>query len=104
MAEQFVKDYPVTLVLKDARTMVAKENELLYVNTSGNSGMATGGSGDVLAGIIGSLIGQGMDTFEAAKLGVYLHGRAGDAASAAKSAYSMTARDLLDGITEVTKA
>ena len=104
VAEQFVKDYPVTLVLKDARTMVAKENELLYVNTSGNSGMATGGSGDVLAGIIGSLIGQGMDTFEAAKLGVYLHGRAGDAASAAKSAYSMTARDLLDGITEVTKA
>ena len=104
LAKEFTEEYPVTLVLKDARTVVAKENELLYVNTSGNSGMATGGSGDVLAGIIGSLIGQGMDTFEAAKLGVYLHGRAGDAASAANSAYSMTARDLLDGITEVTKA
>ena len=104
LAREFTEEYPVTLVLKDARTVVAKENELLYVNTSGNSGMATGGSGDVLAGIIGSLIGQGMDVFEAAKLGVYLHGRAGDAARAAKSAYSMTARDLLDGITEVTKA
>lgn len=104
LAKEFTEEYPVTLVLKDARTVVAKENELLYVNTSGNSGMATGGSGDVLAGIIGSLIGQGMDVFEAAKLGVYLHGRAGDAARAAKSAYSMTARDLLDGITEVTKA
>ena len=104
LAKEFTEEYPVTLVLKDARTVVAKENELLYVNTSGNSGMATGGSGDVLAGIIGSLIGQGMEVYEAAKLGVYLHGRAGDAASAAKSAYSMTARDLLDGITEVTKA
>ena len=104
LAREFTEEYPVTLVLKDARTIIAKENELLYVNTSGNSGMATGGSGDVLAGIIGSLIGQGMDVFEAAKLGVYLHGRAGDAASAAKSAYSMTARDLLDGIIEVTKA
>ena len=104
LAREFTEEYPVTLVLKDARTVVAKENELLYVNTSGNSGMATGGSGDVLAGIIGSLIGQGMEVYEAAKLGVYLHGRAGDAARAAKSAYSMTARDLLDGITEVTKA
>ena len=104
LAKEFTEEYPVTLVLKDARTVVAKENELLYVNTSGNSGMATGGSGDVLAGIIGSLIGQGMEVYEAAKLGVYLHGRAGDAASAVKSAYSMTARDLLDGITEVTKA
>ena len=104
LAKEFTEEYPVTLVLKDARTVVAKENELLYVNTSGNSGMATGGSGDVLAGIIGSLIGQGMEVYEAAKLGVYLHGRAGDAARAAKSAYSMTARDLLDGITEVTKA
>ncbi len=104
LAREFTEEYPVTLVLKDARTIIAKENELLYVNTSGNSGMATGGSGDVLAGIIGSLIGQGMEVYEAAKLGVYLHGRAGDAASAAKSAYSMTARDLLDGITEVTKA
>ncbi len=104
VAKSFTEEYPVTLILKDARTIVTKENELIYVNMSGNSGMATGGSGDVLAGIIGSLIGQGMDVYEASKLGVYLHGRAGDAAAKTTSAYSMTARDLLGGIAEVTRA
>lgn len=103
VAKDFVENYPVTLVLKDAVTIVAKENESLYVNTSGNSGMATGGSGDVLAGMLGGLLAQGMDALEAARLAVYLHGKAGDAAAAAKSAYSMTAKDILDGITEVTR-
>jgi NAD(P)H-hydrate epimerase len=65
--------------------------------------MATGGSGDVLAGMIGGLIAQGMDSYEAAKLGVYLHGKAGDAAAKAKSTYSMMATDILDGIAEVTR-
>ena len=102
-AEAFVKDYDVTLALKSARTIVAKECEDTYVNLSGNSGMATGGSGDVLAGMIGGLIAQKMDSFEAAKLGVYLHGKAGDAAAAAKSTYSMTAADILEGIAEVTR-
>lgn len=102
-AKDFVEKYPVTLVLKDAVTVVAKKNDLLYVNTSGNSGMATGGSGDVLAGILGGLIAQGLEALEAARLGVYLHGKAGDAAATAKSAYSMTAKDILDGIAEVTR-
>ena len=66
--------------------------------------MATGGSGDVLAGMIGGLISQRMEVHEAARLGVYLHGKAGDAAAAAKGAYSMTATDILDGISEVTRA
>lgn len=101
-AEQFAANYPVTLVLKDARTVVAKEKELLYINTSGNSGMATGGSGDVLAGMIGGLLAQGIQDVEAARLGVFLHGMAGDAAGKKKSEYSMTASDLLDGIAEVT--
>jgi NAD(P)H-hydrate epimerase len=65
--------------------------------------MATGGSGDVLAGMIGGLLAEGMDLYEASKLGVYLHGRAGDAAALKKSAYSMTATDILDGIAEVTR-
>ncbi len=102
-AVNFTEDYPVTLVLKDARTVVAKEKELRYLNTSGNSGMATGGSGDVLAGMIGGLLAQGMDVYEASKLGVYLHGCAGDAAAVKKSTYSMTATDILDGIAEVTR-
>ena len=102
-AVNFTEDYPVTLVLKDARTIVAKEKELRYINTSGNSGMATGGSGDVLAGMIGGLLAQGMEAYEAAKLGVYLHGSAGDVAASKKSTYSMTATDILDGIAEVTR-
>ncbi len=102
-AKKFADTYPVTLVLKDAATVIAKKGELLYVNTSGNSGMATGGSGDVLAGMIGGLIAQGMEALEAARLGVYVHGRAGDAAAMNRSAYSMTATDILDGIAEVTR-
>ena len=102
-AKKFAENYPVVLVLKDARTIVIKNKETPYINVSGNHGMATGGSGDVLAGIIGSLAGQGMSPFEAAKLGVYLHGKAGDMAAKAKGMYGMTASDLLDGIFEVTK-
>ena len=103
MAKNFVNKYPVTLVLKDARTLVAKEGEALYVNTSGNSGMATGGSGDVLAGMLGGLLAQGMTPVEAARLAVYLHGLSGDQAAEEKGAYAMTARDILDGMIEVTK-
>ena len=103
VAEKFAATYPVVMVLKDARTIVAKENEKIYLNVSGNCGMATGGSGDVLAGMIGSLIGQGMSAFEASKLGVYIHGKAGDAAATVRGTYSMTATDLLGGIFEVTK-
>lgn len=102
-AGKFVADYAVTLVLKDARTIVAKKDELFYVNMSGNSGMATGGCGDVLAGMLGGLIAQGMEPLEASRLGVYIHGRAGDAAALRKGAYSMLATDILDGIAEVTK-
>ena len=103
IAENFVNKYPVTLILKDTRTLVAKEGELLYVNTSGNSGMATGGSGDVLAGIVGGLLAQGMLPVEAARLAVYLHGLSGDHAAQKKGVYAMTARDILEGMIEVTK-
>lgn len=102
-ARDFTETYPVTLVLKGAASLAAKRGETLYVNTSGNAGMATGGSGDVLAGMIGGLIGQGLPPFESAKLGVFAHGLAGDFAAEAKGMYSMTAADLLDGIAEVTK-
>lgn len=102
-AKKFAEKYPVTLVLKDAATIVSKAGEPLYINSSGNSGMASAGSGDVLAGIIGGLLVQGMNTLEAARLGVYLHGRAGDQAADHKSLYSMTASDIIDGIAEVTR-
>lgn len=103
LALHFIDQYPVTLVLKDAGTIVASARDLLYINTSGNSGMATGGSGDVLAGMIAALVAQGMDELGAARLGVYVHGRAGDAATKKKSAYSVMASDILDGIAEVTR-
>ena len=97
------RDYGIVIVLKGAYTTVIAPDGNLYFNTTGNPGMATGGSGDVLAGMIGGLLAQGMEAYEAAKLGVYLHGSAGDAAAEKKSTYSMTATDILDGIAEVTR-
>ena len=88
------------LAQKDARTVVSDGTEC-YINLSGNNGMATGGSGDVLAGMIGGLLGQGMEPFAAAKLGVYLHGFAGDVQAVKKGCYSLMASDLLDGIADV---
>ncbi len=88
------------LAHKDARTIVSDGNEC-YINVSGNNGMATGGSGDVLSGLIGGLLAQGMDPFPAAKLGVYLHGLAGDQAVPHKGYYSLMASDLIDGLSEV---
>ena len=65
--------------------------------------MSAGGSGDVLAGVIGALISQGLTPWEAARLGVFIHGMAGDRAREMKGAYSMSANDLLDGLAHVTK-
>ncbi|MDF2589497.1 MAG: hypothetical protein K0S41_3338, partial [Anaerocolumna sp.] len=83
-------DNNLIFVMKDARTIVAHENSR-YINVSGNNGMATGGSGDVLTGIIAALIAQGLDAREAAMLGVYVHGLAGDIADKKKGKYSMMA-------------
>ena len=82
-------------VLKGAETLVS-DGRRLYVNNTGNPGMATGGTGDVLAGIIGSLMGQGMPVFDAACLGVYLHGLAGDIGAEKRGMWSLKAGDLID--------
>lgn len=89
-----------TIVQKDARTIVSNGDEA-YINVSGNNGMATGGSGDVLAGLTGGLLAQGMEPFEAAKLAVYIHGLAGDIMADEKSVYSLMASDLITGISRV---
>ncbi len=89
-------------VMKDARTLVAQGRKR-YLNVSGNNGMATGGSGDVLTGIIAALIAQGMAEYEAACLGVYIHGLAGDAAAEKKGVYSMMASDIIDSLGDVLK-
>jgi ADP-dependent NAD(P)H-hydrate dehydratase / NAD(P)H-hydrate epimerase len=88
--------------IKDARTIVAMENRK-YINVTGNNGMATGGSGDVLTGIIAGLIAQGLGTYEAACLAVFIHGLAGDFAAEEKGTYSMMASDILNSIEKVTR-
>lgn len=100
-AEDFSKKYPnITLVLKGHRTLIAKNGEL-YENTTGNAGMAKGGSGDVLSGIIGSLLAQGLSPFKAAVMGVYLHGKAGDLAAEKLSKVAMLPSDIVDFLPKV---
>ena len=97
-AADFAVKYGVYLVLKGHETVVAAPDGRLAVNTTGNSGMAKGGSGDVLAGMIVSLLGQRMDAFDACCAAVYLHGHAGDLAAADKGERGMTPTDLLENI------
>lgn len=84
-----------TVVLKGAGTVVA-DGRAVYVNRTGNPGMATPGAGDVLTGLIAALIGQGMSDFDAAILGTHVHGIAGDLAADELGEVSLTARDLVD--------
>lgn len=90
----------ITVVLKDAVTLVVA-GEKLFMNSTGNNGMSTGGSGDVLTGMIAALAAAGLESFEAASAGVWLHGAAGDAASMKQGAVSVIARDLLFAIGEL---
>ncbi|MCF6148143.1 MAG: NAD(P)H-hydrate dehydratase [Candidatus Kuenenia sp.] len=100
IAERFIQSRnKVTLVLKGNNTIVMN-NEKYYINTTGNPGMATAGSGDVLTGMIAALLGQNFSAFEAAQLGVYLHGMAGDYAKDAVGEISMTASDILDNLSK----
>jgi NAD(P)H-hydrate epimerase len=91
----FARRFGCVLLLKGAGTLVS-DGARLYRNTSGNPGMATGGSGDVLTGVIAALVGQGLSAFEAAVLGAWVHGRAGDLAAAELGMTALTATDLLD--------
>ena len=92
-----------TCVLKDARTVTALPDGGIFFNNTGNSGMATAGSGDVLAGILGSLIVQGTDPGYAAAAAVVLHGAAGDEAAAEQGRRFMTAGDIVTGIRTVLR-
>jgi NAD(P)H-hydrate epimerase len=98
-ALRFAEEHHVVLVLKGHGTVVT-DGDGVFVNPTGNPGMATGGTGDVLAGLIGALLAQGLDVFAAAQLGVYLHGLAGDQARDAFGASPLIASDLLDYLPE----
>lgn len=94
-ASGFARENGVVLVLKGAHTIVAVPGEEIYVNLTGNPGMAKGGSGDMLAGMIVSFLAQGLDAGDAAKAGVYLHGLAGDRAAAKLSQRGMIPTDMI---------
>ena len=97
-AAAFSQKYGVYLILKGHRTLIAAPDGRMAVNTTGNCGMAKGGSGDVLTGMLLSLLGQGCETFDACCAAVWLHGRAGDLAAADKGERGMTPTDLLEQI------
>ena len=102
-ARALSKELKAVVVLKDADTVVVLPSGDAFRWEGKNSGMATGGSGDVLSGVIGGLLSQGYPPEEAALCGVVLHGLAGEAARERCSAHGMTARDILEGTLEVWK-
>ena len=95
IAKNFAKEYGVTIVLKGANTVVT-DGETVFVNMSGNPAMAMGGTGDMLSGIIGSFVAQGINPYDAAKAGVFIHGCAGDEAAKAVSQRGITVFDMID--------
>ena len=102
VCKDFAMEYNIIDVLKDARTTVSSGDKV-YINTSGNNGMSTAGAGDILAGIIAGLIATGLMPEEAAPLGVYIHGLAGDAAAGYRGKTGMIARDIVDAIPQVIR-
>lgn len=102
ICQGFARARNVVCVLKDHNTAVSDGNDV-YINSTGNSGMATGGSGDVLAGMIAALMAQGLSPFAAAAIGVRLHGAAGDVAAEELGEYSVMASDIIDSIPKVMK-
>ena len=103
LQREMAMKYGFYIVLKGAHTSIAFPDGNVYFNSTGNPGMATGGSGDVLTGIICGLLAQGYKPYEAIVLGVYLHGIAGDVAAEKMSEQGMTAMDIIDGMGEAWK-
>jgi len=93
-ASEFSKKFNCTLLLKGNKTIASSQNKI-YINNTGNPGMATAGSGDVLTDIIAAFIGQGLSPFDAAKYGTFIHGFAGDIASKKTSQISLIASDII---------
>ena len=97
-ASEMAVKYKLLIILKGAHTLIAQPDGQLFFNSTGNSGMATAGSGDVLSGILGSLLAQAYSTENAAKLGVYLHGLAGDLALNVQTVESLIAGDIIENL------
>ena len=95
---EFVKKWPCSLILKGAPTLVITGDAKVFINETGNAGLATAGSGDVLAGFVGGLLAQGYTALEASLLGVWLHGLAADIYSDGAAPESLTAVSLIDSL------
>ncbi len=98
IARDFAKKFKCTLILKGHQSIVASQKGEIYINKTGNAGMATAGSGDVLTGMLAAFLAQGIDAFTAARLGVYLHGLAGDLAAKEKTKACLIATDIIEKI------
>lgn len=96
VAQEFARDHDIYLVLKGARTIIASPAGKAAINGSGNPGMASGGVGDVLTGVIASLVGQGYEAWDACRLGVFIHGFAADLVAEEKGEIGMNASDILE--------
>lgn len=103
VARDFARKYACTVVLKGTNTITASAEGDIFINSSGNPGMATGGSGDVLSGVIGAFLARGLDPFRAASAGVYIHGTAGDIAADRLSQYGMIATDIIGSLPAALK-
>lgn len=102
-ASDYAKEMQVICILKDSATIVADFDKKVYINQSGNNAMATGGSGDVLSGVVSALVSQKMNIFNASCMAVYVHGLAGDYASKKYGQYSVMAADICDCLSDVLK-
>ena len=98
IAYDFAKEHNTIVLLKDFRTIIAHPNGQIYINTTGSNALAKAGSGDILSGIIGGLVVQGLDSYNACILGAYIHGLAGEFAAKCLTNYSLLARDIIDNI------
>lgn len=103
IAKKYAKYYNSVIILKGHNTVVTDGSKNLYINKTGNPGMATAGSGDVLSGIAGAFLGQGLDSFKAAKYATYIHGLAGDIAANNKTQMGLIASDIVDYIPDAIK-
>jgi NAD(P)H-hydrate epimerase len=101
LCRNFSQSYQVYLVLKGYRTLVTTPQGEVFINPTGNPGMASGGTGDVLTGMIGGLVCQGLEILPSIQAAVYLHGLAGDRSAAEQGERSLVATDLIRKIPEV---